>query len=522
MPRYQGQLSNLQPVRSNAPQLYQSLSQRLTAFSESEETELDRVMAKKAKEKGLIDAQGKTAITLRDGNTIADNAWNEGAVASHVSAVKLDMFENLSRIEAESARAPEAYAAKAHAYSKGLLEGIPPNVRPLVQNELAETVLKSGMKIQSDLRSFQREQHDASITTATDLYQTQAENAAKEGDIMGAVEAHEKAIALIESRELSGLLKPDAAETARRNLTREVEDAGVYGEMGRAITEGRGGAYIREFNSKKSFGDRDPEYRAKMEKQMVSMMKEAHDIDDDQRKREDDERKALWRKSEQELTDLALNNNLTTGALQKYSSEGSADPKVLLKFQKPAASVGPAVSEGHALLAYKLDVLRYSELEIVTDKRLSQEDRASLIEGRRGLEKDKGNWRNSPEGKESVRRISFAFKIPPGADLSKIKDEELNRADFALTQFYNEINQLPLEERQMKSVEVANRIVKDVNAEAADKILADLRARLAAKPYQTIEEVDAADINDVEKDAQRKIIRKYLKKIKETEDAKRL
>ena len=152
--RYQPQLINQQPVQSNKPQLFQSLAQRLSEFSTQQQNELDREMQKKAKEQGLIDAQGEKKLTLRDDSTIAGAAWNEGAIASHLSAVKLDITDNLTRIATDSKRDPAGYAVKAHAYSKGLLEGVPEGVRPMVQDELSTIILKSGSKISADLLSF--------------------------------------------------------------------------------------------------------------------------------------------------------------------------------------------------------------------------------------------------------------------------------------------------------------------------------------------------------------------------------
>lgn len=514
--RYQSRLISAQPVQSNSPQLFQSLASRLSAFSEQEETRLDQAVAKKAKEKGLIDAQGKTSITLRNGDTIADNAWNEGAIASHVSAVKLDMFENLSRIEAESPRNPEAYAAKAQAYSSGLLQGVPDNIKPLVQDELAETILKSSVKIRSDLVTFQREQHDSQMSTAQDLYQTQAENAAKEGDVQTAFDSHEKAIGLVDSRERAGMIDAKTAETARRNITRETEDSAIYGEMAREIQKGRGGAFIKKFRKMKSFGDRDPEYRAKMEKQMVSMMKESHAIEDAELAADTAARKGRWIQGERVATNLLFEGQLNEQKIKDMVKNDELDPSIGRTYMK-AQSQGPEFSDGVSLIKYKANLLGYTESQIMTDGTLTFDDRRKLVDEHRKLREDKFNWRATQEGREGARRITSAFGIIKGVAGARTTKEDAQRAGMALTRYYDEMENIELEQRGSMAVITADNIVKDINMEIREKDLDKNRDKLSKRKYQTVEDIEAADIGDEEKKTEINQLNRLLKRIKRLE-----
>ena len=514
--RYQSRLEAIQPVRSNQPQLFRSLASRLSAFSEQQENELDREMAKKAKEKGLIDAQGKTQITLRDGNTIADEAWNEGAVASHLAAIKLDIDDNLTRIEAESSRNPEAYTVKAKAYSNGLLEGVPDNVRPAVQNELAEIMLSSTQKITADLRTFERDQHASTTGTAIELYRTDGENRALSGDMVGATEAQFNAIRLTDSLENAGLLTPKAAEKQRENITRDVEDQAIYGEFARKMADGQGVDFINKFKKLKSLGNRDPEYRSKMEKKMVSMMKQSHVIEDDQRKQDDVERKARHRTGLKDAISQDLQGQLTTDKLVYMVDNDLISAKDAAKLEKSASMESVEFSSGESLNKYNADILAYTEMDIRTDPTLSRKDVDKLIGERRALEADKTNWRSTINGREGARRINDAFgkAKEPGAKVTK---EDIQRSGMALTRYFNEVNALPLEEREIKAPLIADSIVSEINNEIAAKDLQKAREKLTRKPYQTVEDIEKSDLGDEEKKTQVKQLERLLNKIRRLE-----
>ena len=120
--RFQGNAPAVQTGQSNASQMFGSLSSRLKAFAGEEENRLDQLMHKKAKEQGRIDQQGRTEITLRNGETIADNAWNEGARTSSAAALKVDLTSKLSRLEAANKLDTEGFDNGAKAYVGALVD----------------------------------------------------------------------------------------------------------------------------------------------------------------------------------------------------------------------------------------------------------------------------------------------------------------------------------------------------------------------------------------------------------------
>lgn len=513
---YQSQMLREQPIESNAPQLFQSLASRLKAFTHQRQNELDAQIQKKGKEQGLIDAQGKTAITLRTGETIADEAWNQGAITSHMAAVKLDITDNLTRIQAENTRDPAGYAVSARGYSQGLLEGVPEGIRPAVQDELSSIILKQGTKITADRNTFERNQHLAQTSTAVDLYRTEGENHAKEGDAEAATEAQLKAIELTNSLEVAGLLDPKSAEIQRNDITRDIEDQIIYGAFARDMDKGKGLQYISRFNKLKALGDRDPDYRKEMSDKMVGMIKDSHTIDADKRKAAEAARKELWRNGERIVANLDLEGALTIEHLQGMVEDGTLDPKVAAKYKQAAMLDGPEFSDQIAINEIRADILSTSDFDIQTDPRISREDQQKLIEERRSIEEDKANWRGTQNGREGARRINQAFGIIKGVD-TRISKEKAQRAGMVLTRYFNEVESLPLEERELKTIEISDRLVKEVNNEIFVADLDKAKNRLADAPFQTEEQIKAADLGSEEEKTQIIQLNRKLKRIERLE-----
>ena len=525
--RYQSKPVDQAPISGGKDQVFQSLAQKFSAFNNERENELDREVMKKGQEQGLIDAQGKTEITLRDGGTIADEAWNKGAIASHMSAIKLDITENATRIAAESKRNPEVYKAKMGGYSKGLLSGVPESIRPVVQDELASIILKSGNAISADLVTYEREQQAATTGTAIDIYRAESENQAIEGDVLGATESQLKATQLVNSLEESGLITPAAAETQRNDILREADDSLVYGAFNRSMAQGDALKFIKKFSKMKSFNSydlvtgkkkvsRDPGYRKKMSDKMIGMIKDSHTASDNQRKREDDERKARWRKGAQDVVTLDLEGALIIEHLQEMVKNDQLDPKVADKYKKNALLDGPEFSDQIVKNEITADLLSYSEFDISINPELSRPDRNKLISDRRALEEDKGNWKATQNGREGARRINQAFGIIKGVD-TRISKEKAQRAGMVLTRYFNEIEALPLEEREQMTIEVSDRLVKEVNNEILVSDLEKAKDQLNDAAYQTEAQIKEADLGTEEEKIQIIQLNRKLKKIERLE-----
>ena len=278
MARYKSQIPTIQPVRSNKPELLSSLAQRMFAFAEKSADELDREVAKKGKEQGLIDAQGKTEITLRDGKTIADEAWNEGAIASHAAAVKLDIADNVTRIATENPN-PEDFSSAATAYGSGMLEGVPEELQPLVKDELASTILKGRMNAEQNLRSLQLQERRVQTGDALDLLKSQALDATDNMLYDDAAKYQGQAEDMINALVADSTITPAEGAKYKQEIQDDVDKQTVIGKFKDALEMDKDEEFLKRFSGKKMGAFFSPDKREKILAEMLSIRSRRNSIE---------------------------------------------------------------------------------------------------------------------------------------------------------------------------------------------------------------------------------------------------
>jgi hypothetical protein len=267
---YESKLARVQPIASNEGRIFQSLASKLQAFTNKQQTILDRDMEKKARQQGLIDAQGKTAITLKTGETIADEAWNEGATKSHIAAVKLDITENLSRIAAENPD-PETFANTAKGYGRGLLDGVPEEMRPIVQDELSSMILKGRISADRNMRSAQQAEAKENILNALDLSIGQSLDATDSLNIDDSVKYQEEANELIDGAVAGRILTPAEGAAKKEEIADKIDEQLVIGQFKQALNQGNDDQFLKDFSAKEVGHFFDPRKREQLLAQMLTL-----------------------------------------------------------------------------------------------------------------------------------------------------------------------------------------------------------------------------------------------------------
>ena len=266
--RYQSRLAQAQPVQDNRPQLFRSLADRISAFASRESNEIDKRVAKKAKEQGFADNQGKTNVTLTDGTTIADEARNVGAIAAFTSATNLDIAENLPRIYAENPD-PEEFKAVANRYGAGLTEGLDERLKPAVQDALASSILKYSLKAEAERRTREREEQASIIEAGLIESSNMAISDASEGDTDGMLQNVQRSMDSIDSLEEGGFITRPQANKRRKDLNNNTDKAVVMGQFSIARKNGKANDFLSDFthNPPKYLDlDQATSYSALMEK----------------------------------------------------------------------------------------------------------------------------------------------------------------------------------------------------------------------------------------------------------------
>ena len=278
MPRYQSRPVMAQPIASNRGQLFESLASRLSQFTEQRDDELDIQMQKKAKEQGLIDAQGKTEITLKTGQTIADENWNKGALVSHMAAIKLDVTEQADRIFTENPE-PEAFEAAFKGYSNGLLAGVPKSMQPKVTDELSSIGLNLRIKAERNQRSIQLAERKATGGAALDLLQSEALDNIDSLSIDDAGEKQDEYNTLVDVMMDDTSISRAEGAKLKENLNGLMDEQIVIGQFKTTLDNGTDKDFLKKFESKELGHFFSPLDREKLLTKMLGMRNRRDSID---------------------------------------------------------------------------------------------------------------------------------------------------------------------------------------------------------------------------------------------------
>ena len=457
-PMFQGNAPSIQGVQSNTAQVWGSLASRLKAFNASEEDRLDQLMAKKMKEQGRIDQQGKTEITLRNGETIADNAWNEGAKASYTAAVQLDLTENMGRLEAAHKLDPTGYAENAKALVSGLVSSADPSIQPYVEDLGAEMILAGGTRITSAVNTIELGNQNALVERGIKLNRDLSANLAMDGDEIRSMVAQNAALEYISSQVSSGAKKPEVALKEITEIELERNFASDKYKFSKAMENGTVNSFLKKTRNSNKYS---PDETEQLEKEMMGMLTAEVSRVGAQDKLDAAAYEASWAEGEQAVAQLHLSGELTEKILYDMVANDELDPAIGKAYSSLAGRKGPINSDFTQKLWVSQNLLDLSITQIVSNDRISDEDKLALIGERDALLKDKGNWRNSSGAREGYERINNILKFNPNSIMPPT-DEQYRLAGMKRADFHNQVQRLaPSDRTHDNIVAIANEVIAD-------------------------------------------------------------
>ena len=482
-----------QPVaqESGAVDSYMQLFQQLQGFKEGLHRQLDVTAQKEGLAAGRKAGLGKVNdVALPDGGTISGDAFREGANMSHFAAVKLDIAENMGRMQAESAYNPELFQARVEGYKKGLLEGTTDDVMPIASEEIDIMASKIHSGIVASVAKRDRAEHAAKIESGITLLETDLLNAAISGNPDEMSRANTQYTSMLQSAENAGLIPAGDAIRRTDNIYKRMNENVYIGSFDAALANNNGVKFLEDFDKSKD-KSMQPVDKEKLLANMMARMNRRQALEGEQEQIDKDARTEVYRVTEQAVTLQALEGKLQPDTLINHLRDDTIQPSFARQMEKVAKSHGTTVDDDASKLAYAVNLLHYSELDIATDESLTIDTRIKLIKARDKLEKDTGNWKRSQSGQEAVRRIKAEFGLVDGL-IAQLDPEKAKRAGRALTTLYEQIEALPLEERSLKAVDLSNEIIKKLNVGDMVKELSDVRASLGKLKYRSTAEVERA------------------------------
>lgn len=202
-------------------------------------------------------------------------------------------------------------------------------------------------------------------------------------------------------------------------------------------------------------------------------------------------------------TTALLNQELTDNHIKTMQKNGDLSASDAISLTVKLKGGGPIVSNDHQMmvLSNPFILARTPREDIELDESLTFADRQDLLKERDDLLADQDSWMSTPSGRDGERRISMALGIKDGIIMPGMKPALIKRAGEAVSMYIDAVNQLPVEQRRYKSVEIAENIIKTTINNENQNALADINAELSGEvvrkgreplPYSTEEELDDA------------------------------
>lgn len=508
----------IQPVQlegtttSAREQFYGDLAQRLKSFTSQYAQFAARKVDVEGEKQGLVEALGGKR-ELREGSSIYDQAYNRGALQVLSAETELDIMQSIPDIESRAFDGHELspvewFDAQAKGTRDGLLKDLPAELVPETEVLWEKLASASRGRIAARQHGEARADGIKAIDDVLDMYAQKASKALIDGD-EDAMEFYSARVeGELEKAAENFLFDDDPEKNSEQVIKRseaffaQMEEAEILGGLDAAFDEGSAIGYIRKFHETVPVGmtserhselwgnllTRHGRLTKYMEDAEVQAEKEQEDIWDENQRLT---RVAILRGEEVDLAQLVEDNMIR---------EGWADSA-----EKRAKHVGPIVDNELVQAYYKIDLGFYSYEEIMDEEELTYDTRIALVEAKAELEADQANWMNSDPAIEGRRRIMFEIGINEGVPRPGISNKMMREANAARTRWYNAVEELPLELREGKALELADIEVVKAKALRAEERIPDELTILAGYKDEMREMAKFGEDSERYRDALRKV-----------------
>ena len=463
---------------------YEDLSGRLSNFTNQYAQVARRKADIEGEKEGLATALGGNK-DLQEGTSVYDQAYNRGALQVWAAEAEIEVlgmvpeWETLAFAERDDDLGPtEWFQAHARGESKGMLSGMPAEIRPQVEVLLGKTIAMAESRVIARERGQARvdgiQTHDDLVAVlasgASDAY---LNNDPESAQLFGDLFTHHMEQAL-QNYTFDDNPEVNAAEVVKRSQAffDMVEEAEYMGGLDKAFDEGRAVDYIRIFSDSSYPGmtvERQSEIWAMLETRLGRREKHIEDLE----AAEEAELKAFHETNHRRLTIAMLRGEYVD--LANEAAEGNIDSDWAIKHEKRSKHKGPIVDNEYVQAHYNMNLGFYSYKEIMDEEELTYDTRYAIVVMKEELEANQANWRNSQGAQEGARRIRTALGIVDGVSRPGLSNKQIREANEAQSRWYTAVEALPAEQRAGKALELADIVTaKAMGRRAAEQIVDEL------------------------------------------------
>jgi hypothetical protein len=393
--------------------------------------------------------------------TAYGKAYNNAALRSYAIRSESDLKEQSARLEVEAGTDVEAYANAMEEIRKGVLEEAPAEAHTVL-NDIYQRSTSAGIgRINARLAEELRAEDRTLINDEIESLASEIAAFRAAGDIVQSSLKETQLDMLIEGSQVDGTISPTEAAAVRRDVKKLITHEAILEQFRQELDDPNGSA-VNFIEDLKEVNRVSEELTPKEEQALVNALfqelNERSRLANIRKGQEDAASVARFKAGERVATVGVLRGEVSTAQLSDMVENGDLEPSIgrtLANMNKSRAEA-PAVSDPETLATYRVNLLSVTEEEIWNNEALNYDDRADLIEARR---EQAASWRNDPRAREGYQRIDRALDLQEGVPLRSLDEFELRALDNAKTEYFVQMEALPPEEREVKAIEVAERVI---------------------------------------------------------------
>ena len=404
----------------------------------------------------------------REDNTIYSNAYNNAANSAYANQIIVDAKSAADIATVEAKGSKDSFAEIYQQFERETVKNAPTKELAIIAKrsflQYGSGAYKSlGL---SEFRENEKRNKEA-YSSAVKQFENDYLEATRENDIVKQGDTFSKYIAASQSAIKSGYTTP---EQVNFEISRINKLAFTERNMEGFRTSDDRVSFLKTFRENKELNE---EETAAAISRMHNMMKsEQEDIEIIERAEEREDRRS--RKETKRGLDIAL----VSGELSRGMIEEAVKGKAITlteadSYLERAKTLGITKTDTGAYLNMFNNLDITSETQIMNNAFLSDEDKLELLKEKEANEKlsnaeaeKLGKWQLTVNGKQAISSIRNHFGIFEGTLMAKIDIENQLGKDFIKIQrkHFDEVQRLPLEERGLKSLDIADRLLMEYEA----------------------------------------------------------
>lgn len=471
----------------------QSLQAKLQNNVQQTTQALEPIITEETKQKALEDVQNGN-INSDNVSLVARDVYRRTAEASLVADVEVSSArfgDNvLSEQEKTNRYDTNAMTKSWESFSKGTLSNVKD---PLIKNALEQKLALRGQQYvakvltleNKQVRELQKENFEAKLKMDMDSL-----NSAFGVNNEEAVRLQSEVDGTLKQMVESNLLSPNMAQLKRKEINSGAYVSQLQRQLMSAVSSGKAVQFYDTFKKTDHGGILTNDEITKFQYSILTQITTDHKIYETQISKEKEFREQTNRKTTDEMNVKWLDGKLTPLDVDNAFRAHLITDTQYKEYQTKVNDDGAIVDNSKALLSTKTHLLDISKEEIINSPKFTNKTKISLLSEKAEAETKEGNWLSTQDGKESRRRIRESFNIIEGTMMAKMDFENQTMQDYdkMYKKFYSTVQALPIEQRSVKSLEVADNLLLEYN-KGKEKIKVQTKQKVEEKKKQDEEKL---------------------------------